>query len=128
MLEGFKPFSFGSAGPYMSVTKNGVTFNKAAAEKLGNPANVLLLINHQTAQLAIKKTAVNDTNAIPFCAAIKKGAPSVRWNSKDLLREICSMTGWILDAPDCVGYKVFGQFDKSEGALIFSLNDAVPNA
>lgn len=128
MLEGFSPFSFGNTGPYMSVTKNGVTFNKIASEKLGKPANVLLLINHRTAQLAIKKAAANDPSAVPFCDVIKKGAPSVRWNSKELLREICSMTGWVLDAPGCTGYKVFAQYDKPESALIFDLNSAVPNA
>lgn len=127
LLEGFKPFSFGNTGPALSITKNGVTFNKAAAEKIGNPQFVLLFINDKTQQIAIKKSPMNDPNAIPFCAAIKKGAPSVRWNSKELLRTICSITGWNLTSEGCTGYKVFGTMDKSEGALIFDLSNATEN-
>ena len=128
MLDGFIPFSFGNAGPYMSITKNGVTFSKAAAEKLGSPQYALLLINEQTSQLAIKKASANDSSAVPFCASIKKGSPSVRWNSKELLRAICAMTGWDLTADGCTGYKVLAQHEKSEGALIFDLTTAVANS
>lgn len=127
MLDGFKPFSFGNNGPTVSITKNGVTFNKLAAEKIGKPQYVLLLINEQTKQFAIKKTTTNDPNAVPFMTTIKEGAPSVRWNSKELLRNFCSMTGWDLNASGCKGYKISASFDKSEGALIFDLNDAVEN-
>ena len=126
-MEGFKPFTFGNTGPAVSITKNGVTFNKNAVEKIGGPQYVLLLINEKTQQFAIKKSNANDPNSVPFYAANKGGTPSVRWNSKDLLRAICGMTGWKLSAEGCAGYKIFGTYDRTENALIFNLADAIEN-
>lgn len=126
-MDGFKPFTFGNAGPTISITKNGVTFNKVAVEKLGKSPYAQLLFNEGTKMLAVKKTSANDPLAVPFCAAIKKGAPSVRWNSKELLRVICNMTGWDLSAKGCTGYKVFASYDKSEGALMIDLTTAIEN-
>ena len=126
-MEGFKPFTFGNTGPAVSITKNGVTFNKVAVEKLGKSPYAQLLINEETKMLAVKKTSANDPLAVPFCAAIKKGAPSVRWNSKELLKVICNMTGWNLNASGCTGYKVFASYDKSENALIINLSTAIEN-
>lgn len=124
VLDGFEPFSFGNTGPSVSITKNGVTFNKAAVEKIGKPQVVLLLINTQSKQFAIKKATTNDPNAVPFCVAAKKGAPSVRWNSKELLRTISSMTGWDLTLKSNKSYKVLAIHDKAESALIFDLASA----
>lgn len=126
-MDGFKPFTFGNTGPTISITKNGVTFNKVAVDKLGKSPNAQLLINESTKMLAVKKTSANDPLAVPFCAAIKKGATSVRWNSKELLRVICNMTGWDLNAEGCAGYKVFASYDKSEGALMIDLTTAIEN-
>lgn len=124
MLDGFEPFSFGNTGPSVSITKNGVTFNKAAVEKIGKPQAVLLLINAQSKQFAIKKATTNDPSAVPFCAAAKKGTPSVRWNSKELLRTISSMTGWDLMPKSDKSYKALAVYDKAESALIFDLMTA----
>ncbi|MCI9263641.1 MAG: hypothetical protein HFF06_03625 [Oscillospiraceae bacterium] len=126
-MDGFKPFTFGNTGPSVSITKNGLTFNKAAVEKLGSPQYTLLLINEDKKKLAVKKTSTTDALAVPFCASIKKGAPSVRWNSKELLKVICGMTGWDLNADGCMGYKVFASYDRSEGALIVNLMEAIEN-
>lgn len=127
MLEGFKPFSFGNTGPAVSITKNGVTFNRFATEKLGKPPYVQLLINDHTHQFAIKKTSLSDPNALPFMAAIKEGAPSVRWNNKELLRIISGMASWDLNAPGCKGYRIPAVFDRTEAALVFSLAAAIEN-
>lgn len=127
-MEGFKPFTFGNTGPSVSITKNGITFNKPAVDKLGSPQYTQLLINEKEKKLAVKKTTSTDPLAVPFCAAIKKGAPSVRWNSKELLRAICGMTGWNLLASGCPGYKVFASYDRSESALIIDLTAAIENA
>lgn len=127
-MDGFKPFTFGNTGPSVSITKNGVTFNKAAVDKLGSPQYALLLINEKEKKLAVKKTSSTDPLAVPFCAAIKKGAPSVRWNSKELLRAICSMTGWDFSGNSNASYKIFATHDRSEGALIIDLTAAIENA
>lgn len=127
-MDGFKPFTFGNTGPSVSITKNGVTFNKAAVDKLGSPQFTLLLINEKEKKLAVKKTTATDPLAVPFCATIKKGAPSVRWNSKELLRAICSMTGWDFSANNTTSYKIFATYDRSEGALMIDLTAAIENA
>lgn len=126
-MDGFKPFVFGNTGPTISITKNGVTFNKVAVDKLGKPPYAQLLINEHTKMLAVKRTVANDPLAVPFCAANKKGVPSVRWNSKELLKAICSMTDWDLSASGCTGYKVFASYDKSENALMIDLSTAIEN-
>ncbi len=126
MLEGFTQFTFGGVASYASITKNGITFNKVAVGKLNAAPYVLLFLNAENAQFAIKKATANEAGAIPFGDAAKKGPASVRWNSKELLRAICDMTGWDLSAFGCNGYKAFAQYDKTEGALIFNLREAIP--
>ena len=43
LLENFKAFNFNEGVPYVSVTSNGMTFNKSVIMKLGYPEHVLLL-------------------------------------------------------------------------------------
>lgn len=128
MLDGFTQFTFGGVAAYASITKNGISFNKVAVGRLNSTPYVLLFLNAQNAQFAIKKATANEAGAIPFGGSAKKGSASVRWNSKELLRAICDMIGWNLEAKNCNGYKVFAQYDKSESALIFDLKEAIPIA
>lgn len=122
-LEGFSIMSFGNTGPSASVTKNGVTFNKATTEKISSQY-VLLLVNEEKRQFAIQKCSQTAPQAMPFLAAIKTGVPSVRWGSKELLRVIKRLTGWTLDGKG--GYKVPGEYNKTANAMIFDLNNATP--
>ena len=46
MLEGFKPFNFSEGVPYVSITNNGMTFNKSVVMKLDYPEQVVLLIDN----------------------------------------------------------------------------------
>lgn len=127
-MDGYKPFTFGNIGPSVSITKNGLTFNKAAVDKLGSPQYAQLLINENEKKLAVKKTSASDPLAVPFSASIKKGSSSVRWNSKELLRAISSMTRWDLQPKSCASYKIFATYDRAEGALIIDLTTAIENA
>ena len=52
MLEGFEAFDFSEGVANMSVTSNGVTFNKAVTMKLHYPEWVLLLINPTTCEFS----------------------------------------------------------------------------
>lgn len=126
MLEGFEEVSFGNSGASVSITKNGVTFNKTVLEKMNNANYVLLLVNRDARQFAIKQCTQNDANAMPFAVAIKQKATSVRWNSKELLRLFSGLMAWNLD--ECSGYKIVGEYLKGEKALLFDLNKAVPNS
>lgn len=124
MLEDFEPLIFGTASAVASITKNGVTFNKVALEKLNSTNYVTLLFNREKRQFAIRTCTQNDMSAMPFAAALKPKAPSVRWNNKELLRLFSSLMNW--DLENCKGYKVIGEFLKGEKALLFDLNNAIP--
>lgn len=125
-LKNFSVLSFGSTGPLVSITKNGVTFNKAAVDRMGGTQYVLLLLDETSKQFAIQKCSQNTPQAMPFVAAIKPGAPSVRWGSKEFLRILKRLTGWSLDDDSSKGYKVPGEYQRSENAMIFDLNKAIP--
>ena len=45
ILEGFTTFDFNEGVPFVSITRNGVTFNKGVVLKMGCPKNVVLLVN-----------------------------------------------------------------------------------
>lgn len=124
MLEDFEVFQATGMGAVASITKNGTTFNKVSYEKMGKANYVTLLIQKTAKQFAIRQCAQNDTNAMPFGAAIKPKNPSIRWNNKEFLRLISEMTGWDLD--NCKGYKVPGEYLKNEKALLFDLTKATP--
>lgn len=124
MLDGFEVVTFGNSGAAASITKNGVTFNKAALEKMNGTNYVTLMVNREKKQFAIKQCAQNDVNAMPFAVAIKPKAPSVRWNSKELLRMFSNLMSWDLEKGK--GYKIVGEYLKSEKAMLFDLNNAIP--
>ena len=54
MLEGFKPFNFSEGVPYVSITNNGMTFNKSVVMKLDYPEQVVLLIDNETRRIALQ--------------------------------------------------------------------------
>ena len=123
-LEGFETISFGNAGLTVSITKNGTTFNKNVVQKLGGPLNVVLMVNKAARQFAIRPATSKDTISMPFCAGEKR-SPSVRWNSKEFLRLLSGMMEWNLK--DGNGFHVNGIYSSSDKAIIFDLNDAIPN-
>ena len=123
-FEGFKPFNFTEGVPYISVTKNGVTFNKGVVTKLNCPAYVVLFINYNSKQLLIQVSDENTPNATGFYNASKKSNTlSVRWNGKDLLNTIVSMTGWHLDKE---AYRVDGVPMPEHSAMLFDLTKSEP--
>lgn len=123
-LEGFETISFGNSGVIASITKNGVTFNKSTALKLGSPQSVVLLLNKEKKQFAIKAAGTKDVSPMPFCNS-EKPSPSVRWSSKEFLRLLSGMMGWNLRTNN--GYKVVGMYNSADKAIVFDLNDATPN-
>lgn len=126
MLDGFEVITFGNSGAFVSITKNGITFNKIVVEKLNNANYVTLLVNREAKQFAIRQCGQNEANAMPFSATAKAKSSSVRWNSKELLRLFSGMMQWDLDKTN--GYKIAGEHLKSDKAVLFDLNNAVPIA
>ena len=60
LLDGFRPFNFNEGVPYVSVTVNGMTFNKSVVMKLAYPTHVVLLIDEVSKRIAIKKCDETD--------------------------------------------------------------------
>ena len=88
-LSNFKPFNFQEGVPYLSVTENGVTFNKAVTLKMQKPEYVLFLIDRQEKMVALKACDEKTPNAVKFFNTNRNNAIlSVRWNSRDLLNTL----------------------------------------
>ena len=122
-LKNFKPFNFNEGVPYVSVTNNGLSFNKSVVMKMNYPEYVILLMDEESKQIAIQICTPETPNAVIFFR--KKKNPnilSVRWNSRDLLNTIQRMTGWDLSKE---GYRVDGILLKEENAMLFNLNTAI---
>ena len=123
MLEGFTVFNFNEGVPYVSVTKNGITFNKGVVMKLHYPAHVLLLVNANSKQIALQCCCEDTPNAAAFCSEEKRNSKvlSIRWNGRDLLNTIEDMTGWNLAKES---YRVDGKLLPEEQAMLFDMSEA----
>jgi len=121
MLDGFKTISLTVGLPYISITENGVTFNKTSIVKLGRPSHVLLMINEDKKQIAVQPCDAENEDATPFLRSEGKSVLSVRWNNKDLLNTLSKLMGW--DLKEC-GYRVDGDYLNNENAMVFDLNTA----
>ena len=121
LLDNFIPFNFSEGVPYVSITANGVTFNKSVVMKLTYPAHVVLLIDAASKQIAIKKCDEDTPNATTFYKPKKSNIISVRWNGRDLLNTIEDMMGWDLTK---MGYKADGILLRDENAMLFDLSKA----
>jgi len=122
MLSGFKTVNLTIGLPYVSITTNGVTFNKTTIVKLGRPSHVLLMINEEEKQIAIQNCDSENEDATPFLRNEGKSTLSVRWNNKDLLNTISKLMNW--DLKEC-GYRVDGEYFNDENAMIFDLKSAM---
>lgn len=124
IFEGFTTFNFSEGVPFVSITRNGVTFNKGVVMKMECPKYVVLLVNATAKQIAIQACSEDTPKSTAFYNdEKKKNALSVRWNGKDLLNTITSITGWNLSKE---GYKIEGRLFPEEKAMLFDLNQAEP--
>ena len=121
LLENFKTFNFNEGVPYVSVTSNGITFNKAVVMKLDYPQYVVLLIDENSQRIAIQVCDEKTPNAVAFYKEKKSNVISVRWNGRDLLNTIKNMMGWNLEKES---YRTDGELIQEENAMIFNLRDA----
>lgn len=120
-LSGFSAFDFSQGSPYLSVTSNGVTFNRAVTLRLSSPAFVRLLINAETKQVVLQVCDENTPQAVPFYKPKKKDVLSVRWNAQDLLTTFKQL----LDSDLQHGFRVDGKLVES-GLMLFDLTEAKP--
>lgn len=122
-LEGFTSFNFEEGAPYVSVTKNGVTFNKSVIMKLNYPNYVVLLINAAEKKIALQSCAPSTSNSTVFYKGKDDASKplSVRWNAKDLLQTLSRMMEWDLEMKS---YRIYGEPLPENKAMLFDLNTA----
>ena len=121
LLQNFTPFDFSEGAAYVSVTKNGVTFNKAVMSKLNFPRYAVLLINRTDCQIAIQGFDNEAPRAVPFYKGTDEKAVSVRWNGKDLLNTISEIMHWNLNTDS---FRIDGKLLLEERAILFDLTQA----
>ena len=120
-LSKFKTFDFSEGVPYVSVTSNGLTFNKSVIMKMNYPPYVQLLINEEDKQIALQICQENDEKAVSFYREKANGVLSVRWNSKDLIQTVARLCGWDLKNKS---YRVPGIMIPDASLMLFEMTDA----
>lgn len=121
-LDEFKDLTTVKGYPSVSITPNGVTFSKAAAQKLGKPARIRLLINEGLKVLAITPASDETESAVKFCNP-SKPVSSVRIGGRDLRKTLADLMEWDFNT-DSTGYKIDGDYDKRQNAIFFELTKA----
>ena len=121
-LSNFKVFDFSEGVPYVSVTNNGLTFNKSVVIKLNYPEYVRLLINESDRQIAIQVCEKKKKKAVQFYKQKPNGVMSVRWNAKDLINTLSRMCDWNLKQSS---YRVNGVLVPEHSLMLFELDEAI---
>ena len=121
-LSNFKTFDFSEGVPYVSITNNGITFNKSVIMKMKYPAYVRLLINETDKQIAVQTCDEHDDKSVQFYKEKSNGVLSVRWNAKDLINTISRICDWDLSQ---LSYRVNGLLISEMKLMLFDLNEAV---
>ena len=119
IIDGFRIVENVTGIPTMSVTTNGVAFNKSTLEKLRKAEYVQALLNEQALRFMIITCEPEEPEARKFYKG-RKISDGVRWNNHDLIDTLTRLTGWNLET---TGGKVKGEFAEEEGrrAIIFNL-------
>ena len=121
-LSNFSVFDFKEGVPYVSITNNGLTFNKSVIMKMNYPEYVILLINSESKQIAVQACNESDEKAVQFYKEKANGVMSVRWNAKDLINTIARMCAWDLSQ---MSYRVNGVLIPEQSLMLFDLTDEI---
>lgn len=123
LLEAFEVVDAVTGMPTVSITKNGIAFNKTVLEKMGCPEYVRAMIDKPGKRIAIAPCEKEDRGSRAFYKRGRNTANGVRWNNFDLRTTIETMMGWALADQ---GWKASGFYSEEDNAIIFDLNSAEP--
>lgn len=122
MLEGYKKITLYSGSSFISVTSNGITFNKNVIQHLKIPERVVFLLNNVERKFAVQVCDdATDKDAILFCQTGKEYKNGLRINNRDLQHQLVSMMNWNLKDKT---YRIDGIYLDAERAMIFDMNSA----
>ncbi len=121
MLENFKPIQIVKGIAFMSVSNNGISFNKNVVIKMNRPEIVRLLMNEEQLQFAIQATTDNDDSTISFYNDNIDIRNGIRTHNRDLENTLAQLMEWDLDS---FVYRVDGVYLEKENAMLFELKKA----
>ena len=114
-MDKWKVFEFPDE-PRISITENGVTFNRGVAQALNRPKYALILFDEENKLMAVKPCKSNEENKIDFYKSEK--VLSVRLPHKMLKKYIEKLLSIDLHIN---AYKCCGEF--KDGVVVFNLNE-----
>ena len=121
MLEGFVEVPILQGSSFISVTDNGLNFNKNVVKHMRIAESIKILCNSSKKQIAIKKCGKNDENSIPFYRDEKNLKTGVRFNNREVQQMIATMMDWNLNE---YNYRADGFLADDGETMIFNLNCA----
>ncbi len=121
MLEGFKQIQIVQGSAFLSVTNNGLGFNKNIIVKMDKPRFVAFFLNKEKKQLAIQKSDEQDDYAIKFYDESMDIKNGIRCHNRDLEHTIESLMCWDLST---YNYRIDGYYMENESAMLFDLQAA----
>lgn len=121
MLVDFVPITLLSGSSFVSITDNGLNFNKNVLLRMHRPEYVVILLNMQKKQIAIQACEKNDSNAVAFFKPDSDVKYGVRLHNKDLENMLSRLMNWNLKESN---YRIDGTHIEEENAMVFNLNEA----
>ena len=121
MLENFKPIQIVKGIAFMSVSNNGISFNKNVVIKMNRPEIIRLMMNEEQLQFAIQATTDNDDSTMSFYNDNIDIRNGIRTHNRDLENTLAQLMDWDLDS---FVYRVDGVYLEKENAMLFELKKA----
>ena len=121
MLEGFVQIPILPGSSFLSVTENGLNFNKNVVKHMNKAESIILLCNSSKKQIAIQKCDKGTENSIPFYRDEKNLTTGVRFNNREIQQMIAAMMNWNLQE---FNYRADGFTTNDRSTMIFNLNSA----
>lgn len=121
MLEGFVQIPILMGSSFLSVTDNGLNFNKNVVKHMNKAERVILLCNSIKKQIAIQKCDNGTQNSIQFYRDEKNLSNGVRFNNREVQQMIATMMNWNLQE---FNYRADGFIADDGKTMIFNLNGA----
>ena len=121
MLEGFVQIPILMGSSFLSVTENGLNFNKNVVKHMNKAESIILLCNSSKKQIAIQKCENGTKNSISFYRDEKNLKTGVRFNNREVQQMIATMMNWGLQE---FNYRADGFIADDGKTMIFDLKSA----
>ena len=118
-MDGFKPFDFSIGVPKLSVTRNGVTFDRNTTIALDHAKYIKICVNEEKKSIFVCPGENGEVGSMKYYHEGKR-VKSVRTASKAFLSCAISLSGRKLND----GFRVFGE--KVDGGVLFDFNSSDP--